>query len=97
MTEEVSQEKIFQPSFLTKEARKSHRVIGQIFGTYWLLEYEQQLYIVDQHAAHEKVLYEQLVKEMKSKEITSQVISPPIIFSVTEKTHFFNILLIFKS
>ena len=85
MTEEVSQEKIFQPSFLTKEARKSHRVIGQIFGTYWLLEYEQQLYIVDQHAAHEKVLYEQLVKEMKSKEITSQVISPPIIFSVTEK------------
>ncbi len=85
MTEEVSQEKIFQPSFLTKEARKNHRVIGQVFGTYWLLEYEEHLYIVDQHAAHEKVLYEQMVEDMKNKEITSQVISPPIIFSVTEK------------
>lgn len=85
MTEQVSQETAFQPTFLTREARKNHRVIGQVFGTYWLLEYEQQLYIVDQHAAHEKVLYEQMVEEMKNKEITSQVISPPIIFSVTEK------------
>ena len=68
--------------FLTKDARKKHRIIGQLFKTYWLVEFEDKLFIVDQHAAHEKVLYERTMKTLKEKEFTSQNISPPIILSL---------------
>lgn len=52
------QETLFDDDFLTEKARLSHRVIGQVFETYWLIEYNDNLYIMDQHAAHEKVKYE---------------------------------------
>ena len=68
--------------FLTKDARKKHRIIGQLFKTYWLVEFDEKLFIVDQHAAHEKVLYERTMKTLKEKEFTSQQISPPIILSL---------------
>lgn len=70
------------PEFLTKDAKKKHRIIGQLFKTYWLVEYEDKLFIVDQHAAHEKVLYERTMATLKEKEYTSQTISPPIILSL---------------
>ncbi|MCM1282226.1 MAG: DNA mismatch repair endonuclease MutL [Muribaculaceae bacterium] len=73
------------PDFLTEDARKKHRIIGQLFQTYWLLEYEDKLYIIDQHAAHEKVLYERTMKTLKDKEFTSQAISPPIVLSLDAK------------
>lgn len=73
------------PDFLTKDARKKHRIIGQLFQTYWLIEYEDKLYIIDQHAAHEKVLYEQTMARLKEKEFTSQSISPPIVLSLNAK------------
>ncbi|MCM1106601.1 MAG: DNA mismatch repair endonuclease MutL [Blautia sp.] len=73
------------PDFLTEAARKKHRIIGQLFQTYWLLEYEDKLYIIDQHAAHEKVLYERTMKTLKDKEFTSQAISPPIVLSLDAK------------
>lgn len=73
------------PGFLTADARKKHRVIGQLFRTYWLIEYEDKLYIIDQHAAHEKVLYERKMEQLARKEFTSQVISPPIVLSLTAK------------
>lgn len=73
------------PDFLTKDARKKHRIIGQLFQTYWLIEYEDKLYIIDQHAAHEKVLYEQTMVRLKEKEFTSQSISPPIVLSLNAK------------
>ncbi len=72
----------FSPNFLTKDARKKHHVIGQLFKTYWLVEYEDKLFIIDQHAAHEKVLYERTMATLKEKEYTSQIISPPIVFSL---------------
>lgn len=84
LTEQMTIDAI-APAFLTKDARKKHRIIGQLFRTYWLIEYEDKLYIVDQHAAHEKVLYERKMAQMKRKEFTSQVISPPIVFSLTAK------------
>lgn len=71
--------------FLTKDAKKKHRIIGQLFKTYWLIEYEDKLYIIDQHAAHEKVLFERTMARLNQKEYTSQTISPPIVLSLDAK------------
>ncbi|MBR5127086.1 MAG: DNA mismatch repair endonuclease MutL [Roseburia sp.] len=68
--------------FLTESARKKHKIIGQLFDTYWLIEYEEKLFIIDQHAAHEKVLYEQTMEKLKDKSFDSQAISPPIILTL---------------
>lgn len=68
--------------FLTEDAKKKHKIIGQLFDTYWLIEYEDKLFIIDQHAAHEKVLYERTMNRLKDKEFTSQTISPPIVMSL---------------
>ena len=68
--------------FLTHDAKKNHRIIGQLFKTSWLVEFEEKLFIIDQHAAHEKVLYERTMARLKEKEFTSQTISPPIILSL---------------
>lgn len=72
-------------SFLSKDAKEKHKIIGQLFDTYWLIEYEQKLYIMDQHAAHEKVLYEKTMERLKNKEFTSQMVSPPIIVTLDNK------------
>ena len=72
------------PAFLTKDARKKHHVIGQLFKTYWLVEYEENLFIIDQHAAHEKVLYERTMAQLKEQDYASQLISPPIVLSLSE-------------
>lgn len=69
--------------FLTQEAVISHKIIGQLFDTYWLIEYDNKLYIIDQHAAHEKVLYERIVKRLRQNDNLSQLISPPQIVSLS--------------
>lgn len=74
---------LFNDVFLSKKERKKHKMIGQLFDTYWLIEYDNNLYIIDQHAAHEKVLYEKTLKSFKNKEITSQQINPPIILTLS--------------
>lgn len=71
--------------FLSKESIKKHRIIGQLFSTYWLVEFDQQLYIIDQHAAHEKILYEATLKRIADKEYLSQIISPPIVLTLNLK------------
>lgn len=71
--------------FLSEESRKQHRIIGQLFKTYWLIEFEDKLFIIDQHAAHEKVLYERTMASLKKKEYTSQAVSPPIVLSLDAK------------
>lgn len=72
----------FESGFMTEEARPKHRLIGQLFKTYWLIEYENNLFIMDQHAAHEKVMYEKLMKQYEKREILSQQIHPPLVISV---------------
>ena len=57
----------FDEQFLTPEAEKSHRIIGQVFDTYWLIQYGENLYIIDQHAAHEKVLFERMMKNYRKR------------------------------
>ncbi len=69
--------------FLTEEARKRHRIIGQLFDTYWLVEYEDKLFVIDQHAAHEKVLYERTMARVRKNEFTSQAVSPPVILTLS--------------
>lgn len=74
---------LFDDDFLTDKARKKHRVIGQVFGTFWLIQYENNLYIMDQHAAHEKVKYEELLNNLNGKEILSQQLMPPLVVTVS--------------
>lgn len=81
--EPEGQMQLFDEQFLTPKAEKSHRIIGQVFDTYWLIQYGENLYIIDQHAAHEKVLFEQMMKNYREKKVTSQMVSPPLIVSLT--------------
>lgn len=78
-------EKYEQISFLTREAVKEHKIIGQVFDTYWIIEYDKNMYIIDQHAAHEKVLFEKTMARLKNKEMTSQMVSPPVIISLSQQ------------
>ena len=74
---------LFEDKLLDAENVKRHKIIGQIFDTYWLVEFDDKLFIIDQHAAHEKVLYERTMKSLKNKEFTSQQISPPVILTLS--------------
>ncbi|EOS79907.1 DNA mismatch repair protein MutL [Dorea sp. 5-2] len=81
--EEPKQLDLFEEKLLTREARDEYHLIGQVFETYWLVEFHDSLYIIDQHAAHERVLYERTLKGMKTREFTSQMISPPIVLDLS--------------
>ncbi len=74
-----------QQSFLSEEAKPMHRIVGQVFDTYWIIEYRDSMYLIDQHAAHEKVLYERFMKALKEKEMTSQQLSPPVIVTLSDR------------
>ena len=74
---------LFEENFLNRDVRAEYKLIGQVFDTYWLVQYQDSLYIIDQHAAHERVLYERTLKGMKTREFTSQYLSPPIILSLS--------------
>lgn len=76
------QMELFDDRLLSKGARLRHRIIGQLFETYWLVEYDNKFYIIDQHAAHEKVLYERFMKEFENRTVLSQMISPPEVISL---------------
>lgn len=74
---------LFKEKLLSKESIIEHKIIGQVFDTYWLVEFNEQLYIIDQHAAHERVLYEKTLQGMKERDYTSQYLSPPIILNLS--------------
>ena len=81
--EKAEQLNLFEEHLLKREKKAEYKLIGQVFETYWLVEFENSLYIIDQHAAHERVLYERTLKEMKNRELTAQYLSPPIILSLS--------------
>lgn len=81
--EKPQQLDLFEENFLKREIRAEYKLIGQVFDTYWLVQFQDNLYIIDQHAAHERVLYERTLKEMKNREYTSQYLSPPIILNLS--------------
>ena len=80
---EEQQLNLFEEKLLSKETVQEHKIIGQLFDTYWLVEFKEQLYIIDQHAAHERILYEQTLQSMKNREFTSQYLSPPIVLNLS--------------
>jgi len=77
------QETLFTEEFLSEKARESYEILGQMFGTYWVIAYSDRMYIIDQHAAHEKVKYERLISALNKKEITTQNIMPPVILQTS--------------
>ena len=81
--EPPKQLELFEERLLAPESRSRHRLIGQLFDTYWLGQFEDNFYIIDQHAAHEKVYYERFVKQFQSQNIQSQYVSPPLIVSLS--------------
>lgn len=82
-SQKPEQETLFSERFLSEEARTAHRIIGQVFETYWLVEYGDKLYIIDQHAAHEKVNFERMMKRLREKKPASQYLNPPILLTLT--------------
>ena len=80
---ESEQLDLFEQRLLNPAAKSDIRIIGQLFETYWLVQFEDKFYMIDQHAAHEKVLYERTVKNLAKKEITSQMVSPPLILTLS--------------
>ena len=80
--EQPQQLDLFEENLLDPRNRIRHKLIGQLFDTYWLVEFNEHLYIIDQHAAHEKVLYEKTMRTLKTREFTSQMLNPPIILTI---------------
>lgn len=74
---------MFEEKLLQKSNRDEIKIIGQVFDTYWIVEYRECMYIIDQHAAHEKVLYERMLRLLENKEFTSQMLNPPIVITVS--------------
>jgi len=85
LVERPKQFDLFEENFLTKEAKNEYKIMGQLFETYWLVAFHDKLFIIDQHAAHEKVKYERLVKELEGKHISSQMLNPPVIINLTSR------------
>ncbi|MCM1118319.1 MAG: DNA mismatch repair endonuclease MutL [bacterium] len=81
--QDYRQGELFEDKVLTPEKRAYFKLLGQVFDTYWLIEYEDKLLIIDQHAAHEKVKYERLMKQYHEKSLVSQNLMPPIIVSLS--------------
>ena len=79
---EPKQLELFEEKLLSPQSRSRIRMIGQVFDTYWLAQFEDKFYIIDQHAAHEKVYYEQLVRKFRENSIDSQFLTPPLIVSL---------------
>lgn len=74
---------MFEHGFLSSEGIKRHRIVGQVFDTYWIIEMEGKMYLIDQHAAHEKVKYERLIKQFENGSVDSQMLNPPIIVTLS--------------
>lgn len=80
---DFTQETLFETKVISQDNRTKYQIIGQVFDTYWLVQFEDKLYIIDQHAAHEKVKYERFMKQYHEKTLVTQNLMPPIIVSLT--------------
>jgi len=83
--EKPEQLNFFDEKLLTREAKQEYRIVGQVFDTYWIIEYRDKMLMIDQHAAHEKVKYEQILKKIENNEVYTQTLTPPVVISVTPK------------
>ncbi len=83
VVEKPMQLNLFDEKVLTKDNVKEYEILGQIFGTYWIISFKDKIFMVDQHAAHEKVNYERMMKRYKSGEMLSQMVNPPVILTLS--------------
>ncbi len=83
IVEKSVQMDLFEEKILSRDARGEYHILGQIFDTYWVVAFKDKLFFVDQHAAHEKIKYERLIKQYQEKQVVSQNINPPVVVSVT--------------
>lgn len=81
--QETKQMNLFEEKLLSVENRSRYHIIGQVFDTYWMVQFEDKLFIIDQHAAHEKVKYERLMQQFREKSVVSQALMPPVIVSLS--------------
>lgn len=81
------QMELFNDKLLSETAKPGHKILGQIFDTYWLVQYEDKLFIIDQHAAHEKVKFERLMKHLKEKDMPGQMLTPPMILHLNAREY----------
>ena len=79
----IKQETLFETGVLQEDKTKDIRIVGQVFSTYWILQYEDSMYMIDQHAAHEKVLYERFMKQISENKVMVQMVNPPIVLSLS--------------
>ena len=82
VSEKPVQLDLFEEKILTKQARQEFVLLGQLFDTYWLVQYQDKFLMIDQHAAHEKVLFERTMKTLETKEYTTQQVNPPLILTL---------------
>lgn len=85
LVEKMSQLDLFEDKFVDIRSRDEYRILGQIFDTYWLIAFKDKLFIMDQHAAHEKVKYERLLKQLSEHQVVSQQIMPPVILNLDSR------------
>lgn len=85
IVEKPVQMDFFEEKMLSIDKKEEYNILGQIFDTYWLVAFRDKLFIVDQHAAHEKVKYEMLIKQYREKRAQTQTLNPPIITTLTAK------------
>nr|MBQ8252407.1 DNA mismatch repair endonuclease MutL [Lachnospiraceae bacterium] len=85
VVEKVEQMRLFDEEDLQKQELENFKIIGQVFDTYWILALPEKIYYVDQHAAHEKVMYERLMRQYKEKEILQQSLNPPLVITLSLK------------
>ena len=85
LVEKPVQLDLFEEHFLSEQSKEEYQILGQVFHTYWLVAFKDRLFIIDQHAAHEKVKYERLVKELEAKSVSAQMINPPVVITLTGK------------
>ena len=90
---------LFSDAVPNGKTAQTYRIVGQVFGTYWIVEYQDKMYLIDQHAAHEKVLYERTMKSLREHKFTSQMITPPVVItlSMQEETMFLRYREFFES
>lgn len=79
----TKQETLFEEGFLSEKVQHELKIIGQVFSTYWIVQYEDKMYMIDQHAAHEKVLYERFMRELENKKPLTQMLQPAIVLSLS--------------
>ncbi len=83
IVEKVVQMDLFDDKVLSRDNVKEYEILGQIFGTYWIIAFKDKMFLVDQHAAHEKVNYERMMKRYKNGEMLSQMVNPPVIVALS--------------